>query len=461
MKAAIVGLLASAFLVSVGARTAHAQKPKKVVVEQFSGVAADKFRRIVVAALVNQGIEVVSDKKRAATEADLGLLQVSDNYAAVAKELGAGAFIDGSVTGRRHLTARLKVKGPDGSPMGGASWMGANERKLLNTIDDTAAKKLASVLAGGGGGAAAAKEDAEVAEAPAAKAAAKEEVAEETPPPTKGRRKKAAPPPEEAGEEGGSEKPSKARDDETTVAEEADEPGSSAPFKRLDLQIGAHVYGRNFSYNDSRQGGQQAYHLPAVPAPTLALDYYFMPFLGISVGAEYSVALISEDKAGARYRTGSFGYFFGAKGRYIMSSGMSELTFGLAYAANNFKITPESGDQTPPQVAAVDYKQIRAGAGARIGISDKFALIGGGAYLHLLGIGELRDVYFPYATGRGGEGFAGIALGLPWAKGLEARLTADLRRYVFSMNSEQADDRIAGGATDQYVGANIAIGYRQ
>jgi hypothetical protein len=62
--------------------------------------------------------------------------------------------------------------------------------------------------------------------------------------------------------------------------------------------------------------------------------------------------------------------------------------------------------------------------------------VGGGNYLHLLGIGELRDVYFPFATGRGGEGFGGIAFGLPWAAGLEARLTADFRRYVFSMNSD-------------------------
>ena len=53
--------------------------------------------------MAKQGIEVVTDKKRAATEADLGLLQVSDNYAAVAKELGVGAFIDGTVTGSKHL----------------------------------------------------------------------------------------------------------------------------------------------------------------------------------------------------------------------------------------------------------------------------------------------------------------------------------------------------------------------
>src|SRR5947207_15516075 len=109
MKGAICSLLASALVFSVGVRAARADKPKKVIIEQFSGTGADKFKRLVLSAVAKQSIEVVTDKKRAATEADLGLLQVSDNYAAVAKELGVGAFIDGSVTGSKHLTARLKV----------------------------------------------------------------------------------------------------------------------------------------------------------------------------------------------------------------------------------------------------------------------------------------------------------------------------------------------------------------
>src|SRR5262249_18293709 len=162
------------------------------------------------------------------------------------------------------------------------------------------------------------------------------------------------------------------------------------------------------------------------------------------------VALISEDKQGFRYTTSSMGYSVGAKGRYFLGS--TELLGGVSYAGYNFKITPEVGDKTPPQVAAVDYKQLKIGASVRIPVAgEKFALVGGGNYLHLLGVGELRDVYFPFATGRGGEGFAGVAFGLPWASGLEGRLTADFRRYVFSMNSDKTDTRIAGGAVDQYI----------
>jgi hypothetical protein len=449
MKGAICSLFASALVLSVGMRAAQADKPKKVVIEQFSGSGADQFKKLVAGAVAKQGIEVVSDKKRAATEADLGLLQVSDNYPAVAKELGVGAFIDGTVTGSKHLTARLKVKGADGSALGSASWTGANLKKLLNSIDDTVAKKVAGILNGGG-----AKEEAPVAEAPAKE----EAVAEEAPKPKK---KKAAAPAEE-------EKPAKS--EEATVSASAskddEEPsGPAAPFTRFDLAAGAHVYGRNFSYNDSRVGGQQAYKLPAVPAPTISADVYITKNIGLSGSFEYSMALISEDKDGFRYATSSMGWSVGAKYRLFL--GATELTPGLAYSGYGFKITPESTDKKPPQVAAVAYKQVKIGSGIRIPVSDKFALVGGGNYLFLVDVGELKDTYFPYMTGRGGEGFAGIAFALPWAAGLEGRLSADFRRYVFSMNSDKKDHetggsgRIAGGAVDQYVGANIGFAFRK
>jgi hypothetical protein len=450
MKGAISSLLASALVLSLGVRTAQADKPKKVVIEQFSGTASDQFKKLVAGAVAKQGIEVVSDKKRAATEADLGLLQVSDNYAAVAKELGVGAFIDGTVTGSKHLTARLKVKGPDGAALGSASWTGANAKKLLNNIDDTVAKKVAGILSGGG----AAKEEA----APAAEAK-EEAVAEEAPKPKK---KKAAAP---AADE---EKPAKSEEEASVSAsasKEDDETpsGPPSPFTRFDLAAGAHVYGRNFSYNKSITGGQQAYRLPAVPAPTIQADVFFTKNIGISGSFEYSVALISQDKAGFRYTTSSMGWAIGAKYRLFL--GATELVPGLAYSSYSFKVTPEDGDATPPQVAAVDYKQLKIGAGVRIPVSDKFALVGGGNYLHLLGMGELRDNYFPFATGRGGEGYAGIAFALPWAAGLEGRLSADFRRYVFDMHSDgrppKPDPRQAGGAVDQYVGANIMFAFRK
>jgi hypothetical protein len=87
-------------------------------------------------------------------------------------------------------------------------------------------------------------------------------------------------------------------------------------------------------------------------------------------------------------------------------------------------------------------------------------VIGGASYLHILAMGELREAYFRRSTGHGGEGSAGVAFRLSFLEGLEARITADLRRYVFAMNSQPGDEHVAGGAVDQYIGINLSFGYR-
>jgi hypothetical protein len=249
-------------------------------------------------------------------------------------------------------------------------------------------------------------------------------------------------------------------EDEEAVSASADvEEGGRRGRQKLDLAFGAHVYRRDFSYNDNRQGGQQAYKLPAVPAPSLTIDYFFLPNIGATAGGEYSIALVSQDGMGNKYKTSSLGYFLGAKGRTFLSGG-TELQAGLAYAVNSFKVLPAADDPMPPQVAGVLYEQVRVGGSARIPLSDKNAIIGGANYLHLLTMGAIKKDYFPKAKGRGGEGYAGLAFALSWMKGLEGRITADLRRYVFSLNPDPMDTRIAGGAVDQYIGLNLGVGYR-
>jgi hypothetical protein len=459
--AAICGFFASTLVGAiVHTPAAWAQKPKRVVVEQFSGTGADKFRIVVSRILVKGGVDIISDKKVATTEADLGLLQVSDNYAAVSKELKAGAFIDGTVTGKKKLTARLRVKGPDGAPMGNAIWQAKKLPALLKAVNATLSAKLATIFTNAAGG-----KQPEAAAAPAPVAAAAPAPADDTPPPPKAAAKKKKAddeepaPAEEKVAAADGEKAAPADADEPTVSEEA-EPEKPSKFHKLDLAAGAHVYGRTFSYNQNAVGRQQEYRLPVVPAPAISVEYFFTPLIGAQLTAEYSVALISQDSAGNKYKTSSMAYSIGPRLRYNMGS--TELTGGVSYAMNSFKVVPETGDPTAPQVAGVEYKQVKVGGAARIAVTDKVAVVGGGNYLHLLGFGELQsDTYFPYATGRGGEGFAGLAFALPWMKGLEARGTLDLRRYVFDMHSQDADMRIAGGAVDQYVGVNILLGYRK
>ena len=89
-------------------------------------------------------------------------------------------------------------------------------------------------------------------------------------------------------------KPARARaaDEEETVSAAAPpaEPAGTLSHN-FDFVIGAHVYGRSFKYNQSYSGRQDAYVLPVVPSPALAVDYYFLPSLGFTFGGEYAVGL--------------------------------------------------------------------------------------------------------------------------------------------------------------------------
>jgi hypothetical protein len=463
MKAAVCGLVASTLALTVApSREAWAQRSHRVVVEKFSGPGTMRFRTMVLAVLAKKGAVVLPIEKVTTTEADLGLLKVSDNYVAAAKELKATAFFAGTITSRkRKTTAWLQGTGADGKRLGPpAVWTASSPGKVFASMKANLSKKMAVMLAASSAHAvepgtesekvAPHKDVDEVLAAAEAETAAPrrasrrkvEQVADEEEPPPLRRRARVV------------------RDDEESISADADlEAASARERQRLDVSLAAHVYRRDFNYNDNLRGGQQAYKLPAVPAPSLSVDYFVLRNFGLTAGGEYALALVSQDSQGNKFSTRALSYFIGAKAR-IFVAGATELQGGVAYAINSFKIVPGSSDTTVPQVAGVLYEQARIGLTARIPLNDKAAVIGGGNYLHLFSIGQLRKEYFPGAKGRGGEGFAGVAFPLSWMKGLEGRITLDFRRYVFALNPLPMDTRVAGGATDQYIGLNLGAAYR-
>jgi len=454
MKGAICGLFASTLLLTIAPSPDAWAAGQRVVVEKFSGPGTIRYRSMVLAVLSQRSATVVDIEKVTATEADLGLLNVSDNYSAVAKELKVNAFIGGTIAGKgRKVSARLKGVGADGKLLGQATWTARNLAMLYKAMGATLSKKIGAMLSGAGssGGRGGEGAAAEAAAEPAASSKAATASVEQDEPRSKKSRASDddSPPPRK-----------KARDDEESVSASADlEEGPRAAHPKIDFTFGVHAYRRDFSYNDNLKGSQQAYKLPGVPAPTLSLDYFFLPAFGATLGGEYSMALISQDGAGNKYKTSSYGYFIGGKARHFFSGG-TELQGVLAYALNGFKIVPAADDMMPPQVAGVLYEQARVGGSMRVPLTEKVSLIGGGNYLHVLTMGPIKKDYFNNATAHGGEAFGGLAFVLPWMKGLEGRVTADLRRYVFSMNPGKTDDRIAGGAVDQYLGLNLNVAYR-
>jgi hypothetical protein len=467
-RAMVCGLVASTLLLALApSREAWAQKHQRVVVEKFAGPGTLKFRTLLLAALKKRGVEVVAIEKVTTTEADLGLLQVSDNYEAVARELKVAAFFSGTISGKgRNVVARLRGTGSDGKSLGQASWTGKSMPKLYASVAATLPQKVSGMLsdarppsgaAPSGEPATASSSGSRKERSVAAVEPEPEPEEEAAPPPRRSRRRAVVDADEEPPARRRAAK--KEEDESVSTSDELDEEPRPSKRQKLDVALGAHIYRRDFTYNQNITGGQQAYKLPAVPAPTLSVDYFFLPNVGITAGGEYSIALVSQDANSNKFKTSSLGYFVGAKGRYFLSGG-TELQGGVAYAVNSFKIVPGADVTNAPQVAGVVYQQVRVGVGARVPLGTTTALIGGANYLHLLNMGPIKDDYFPNATGRGGEGFVGVASALSWVKGLEGRVTLDLRRYVFTMNPNQGDDRVVGGATDQYIGLNLGVGYR-
>src|SRR5689334_14470508 len=95
-----LGLSVYFFLVLFSAALASAQANKRVVVLDFSGPGATPVRGHVVAALKKRDdIEIVPAKEAEAARERLGVKWgSSDAYRSVGAELGASAFVEGTVS---------------------------------------------------------------------------------------------------------------------------------------------------------------------------------------------------------------------------------------------------------------------------------------------------------------------------------------------------------------------------
>jgi hypothetical protein len=478
MRGPFAAVVASIVVLGAAGGPAWAQK-KKVVVEQFSGPGSDRFRQSVMTALAKSGVDVVSDKKVANVEADLGLIQVSDAYGPVAKELKVSAFVGGSVTGGKKPRAKLVVHGPDGGVMGDQVWSESNTNKLISAINSNVGSKLAALLGGGGGGDKAEEKAEKKAEKPAPEAVAaaeepkpkKEAAADDDDGSSKKRKKK--PLVEDAVKE--EEKP-EAEVTASAKKEEPEEPPASASDampKGLEIAFVLRMFSRTFVYNQSIYGAQQGYQvpeasykgLPLVPAPGVAAELFPTKTFGLGAQLNYAIAG-SKDSDSSVYKTTAYNWTLQAKMRIALSMMQVEPTLG--YTGQVFKIENFSNDPDRIKVAGVDYRQVIFGAGVRVPFAGGSAFSAGLHGLYTMQAGELLDgtKYF-YAKkspllgkAAAGEGYAGVNFPLSFAKGMRGRVELDIRRIAFAFDVKaHVDDRVAGGAIDQYVGLNLGVGY--
>jgi hypothetical protein len=474
MRGPFAVLLASTLLVgTVFSNEAWAQK-KRVVVEMFNkGPGPAKVRAAIIRGLLKNGIEVVPDKRVAAIEADLGLIKVSDSYAAVARETKAHAFIGGVVAMGRRPKARAVVRSAEGKPLGAGGWQATNLPRLIAAVNASAGPRLAGIIKGAGAAppapAAVAKADADsdpLAEKPgkaepAEEVAAAEAPADEEPAPRRRPRKG------QDAEEGAEET---AEGADAEVEAEADEDEDPTPRKRargqgLNVAFVMRMFSRNFAYNESKKGPQQGYQapeqkfngMPLVPMPGLAVEYFPTAYAGGFTSFNYAI-VGSKDSEGSVYKTTAYSWLIGAKGRLAVSS--LEIEPSIAYGSHVFKITNFKDDIDRIQVAPVDYRHARIGSDVRLPFSKDSAFVAGGHYLHILSAGDIlvKEKYFSGAA-VGFEASAGVVLPLTFYKGLDLRIGADFRQITFDFSTAPTDERVAGGAIDRYIGLNLGVGF--
>lgn len=445
-------LVGSAFAVAIFVPLAS-QSPalaagSKVVLEQFDGSGAAAFRDQVKKALGELGVDVVADKKLAATEADLGLMQASDSYAAVAKQLGATNFIKGSIKGKKP-TATLTIKNSEGKKAGQKTFTGKNAAQLTAAIDKQLKKALAESLG--------ANEGAEPVAVKEEKKAPKAEVKDAAKPAPKAQEKKEAV--ADKDDDDAEEKDDKEQADVSASAnkesDSSDDSGANG-WKGLDAAFGTYIYNRDFSYNANKLGGQQAYKTsPVAPALALALEYFVTRNIGLAAGGEFTVGL-SSARGNTTFGTSSMGFYAGPKGK--IHFGALELNVLAAYAKQTFILEEKVGDVFS-NVPAADYSLVRGVLGARydLGFVSVFGTLG---YDHVLGMGAFTNS-FSHATAAATEGSAGVIVPLGFLmKGLDLRAAFMARSYGISMNSKNGDANVAGGAVDRYAGAMLTAGYR-
>jgi hypothetical protein len=105
---------------------------------------------------------------------------------------------------------------------------------------------------------------------------------------------------------------------------------------------------------------------------------------------------------------------------------------------------------------AVDYRFVRAGADARFPLGRDVALFADAAYLFVMSSGEVGD-RFPRS--RVGGVLAELGGAVTFATSFEARLTVSYRRFFYSMNPTPGDAYVAGGALDEFGGAQASLAY--
>jgi opacity protein-like surface antigen len=240
-------------------------------------------------------------------------------------------------------------------------------------------------------------------------------------------------------------------------------------FSMLELSVGVRGFQRHLSYVDDIRGVLPSYDLNGAPAGQIGIAYYPLRTPKFSVGLlgsfEYAFALGSTFKSpppgetqGTKYDTSAMQYAIGLRGNLLL--GGPTLFGGLDYLGQSFVVGLPDPTAMNASVPDVKYSALRPNIGGRIALGDKFGIFAGIGYLIVLNAGEITsDTYF-HKDRSSVSGFdVNVGVSYALSQHIQIRPVLDYRRYAFKFKPAMTDPYIAGGATDQYIGATVSAVY--
>ncbi len=378
-----------------------------ILVMTFTGPGSARARDRVIDALEGANVELVTSPS--ATHADL---TTSSGRRDAARELGLAGIIGGEVAhhGDDYEASVHLYSGEDGDEEKSAAFEGASADALLEDIDGDLVSELGDDIADlepvsrGGGGSS------------------------------------------RAG--GSAYRP----------------PTATAGAVPLAIFFELGLLNRTWSYNDDLNMALRAYSLPIGPFVGIRAQWFpaahftdsFISNIGVDLRAESAFGLKSTDSQGREYPTSMYGVSLGLRLRLPIDT--HQISAVIGYSTTEFRIDAIDPETPMPEVPDIDYDILRLGAEGRL-VFGPLAFELRASYLVLAGTGPLSSTqWFPHNSGGGME--AGATVGFFLLDFLEIRASVDYRRYFFAMKPEvgDPDNRIAGGALDEYWMGNLGVG---
>lgn len=247
-------------------------------------------------------------------------------------------------------------------------------------------------------------------------------------------------------------------------------PSAPFPFPVFSVSAGVKLYSRSFAYTDTLAQlygpGYEplvTYTLPLGPMPMLGGRYLpwandpdsFLRHFGIAGGGELGVGtdVVYQNELFTQSHLRLSGGLVGA-----FNLGRFGILGEVRYGSHEFSIRAPTGSANANVFPSVRYQNLEFALGVEY-FGDALLFGARAAHLQVLDTGALGSAeWFPGARGRGLEasGFVGHRLGDSFA----VKLGVDARVYGLDFNPVRDDapnERVAGGATDRYVSAWLAL----